>query len=173
MTIKGWRSRRKAKHTQRTSLPNLTSVQSIASYVTGKLQYTGDPILGGLDDFYQHPEYLEYCIQHSIYPPVDCDDYSVLACALAKQNPDMTPQMVVLVMSSFREILSLIFTALVSFKVPYFPFHEGCFVEVNGKLWFIDTNGLWSALSREEVISRFKEAWGVNFQIVDTKYPFK
>ena len=172
MKIKRHRSKGMAKSSLKSPLPVLTDVSSIARYVTQELTYTGDPILGGLNDFYQHPEHLQWSIESKVSLPVDCDDYSVLAFAMAKQNADMKPEMVVLLMASLWEMAKLAFKALISLKVPYFPFHEGCFIEVGGKLWFVDTNGLWDINSKEEVIKIFQEAWGVQFKFIETSYPF-
>jgi hypothetical protein len=173
MAIKGVRSRSKAKSVNKNALPALPDITSIASYVTQKLTYTGDPVLGGLDDYYNHPGYLQYCIENKLQPPVDCDDYSVLAYALAKQLPNAKPQMLVFVIPSLRTILGVALKALSRFKVPYFPFHEGCLIELDSKLWFIDTNGLWELNSPQDVIDAFQKAWGLPFTIIPTEYPFK
>jgi len=172
MAVKRWRSLRKARVLYRSPLPKIDNVRDIASYVCQKLVYTGDPILGGLDDFYQHPEYLQYCIESQLRPSVDCDDYSVLAYAIAKNNEALKPQMAVLLVKDFRTLLSITAKALLKLKVPYYPFHEGCFIQSTDRLFFIDTSGLWAISSREDVASRFAEAWGMPFMIIDTEYPF-
>jgi len=172
MSLKRWRSLRKARNLYRNPLPKINNVNDIASYVCHNLVYTGDPVLCGLDDFYQHPEYLQYCIESKIRPPVDCDDYSALAYAIAKNNEAIKPQMVVLLVKDLRTLLSITAKALLNLKVPYYPFHEGCFIQTTDKLFFIDTSGLWAISSREDFASRFAEAWGMPFMIIDTEYPF-
>jgi len=171
MSLKRFRSRNKAKRVLRDSLPQLATVQEVAEYVTQKLTYTGDPVLGGLDDFYQHPEHLQYCINAKLTPPVDCDDYSVLAYALLKQIPDAKPQLIVLAIK-LKTVLAMTLKSLAKFKVPYFPFHEGCLVEQGGVLWFIDTNGLWLLKTQQDLADRYGKAWGVEFIILPTEYPF-
>jgi len=172
MALKRWRSLRKARNLYRSPLPKIKNVNDIASYVCHNLVYTGDPVLGGLDDFYQHPEYLQYCIEAKINPPVDCDDYSALAFAIAKNSGDFYPQMAVIVVKDFKTLLSITVKSLIKLKIPYYPFHEGCFIQDSGKLFFIDTSGLWMLSSRDDVASIFEKSWGMPFIIIDTEYPF-
>jgi hypothetical protein len=50
----------------------------------GKLQYTSDP-LGGLADFYNHPELSQWRLNNKRWDqPCDCDDFAVYAVALAR-----------------------------------------------------------------------------------------
>lgn len=172
MAVKRFRSRLKAKSLPKRALPKLEDLRTIAAYVGQRLTYTGDPILGGLDDYYNHPEYLQYCIENNLKPPVDCDDYSVLAYALAVNIPNAKPQMVVLVVDGLGKILSMALEAFSKLKVPYFPFHEGCLVELDDKLWFIDTNGLWELKDAQDLANRYGTAWGIKFKVVPTEYPF-
>ena len=172
MQVKRWRSRRKDRGVLHSALPELSSVQAIASYVTTKLTYTGDPVFGGLDDYYNHPEYLQYCIESLLHPPVDCDDYSAMAYALAKKNPNLKPTMIVLLIKDLPTILKTIGSAILKFKMPYLPFHEGCLIEEGGKLYFVDTSGLWQVESIEELAERFGKAWSVPYTAIITEYPW-
>ncbi len=62
------------------SLPEFKNFWEVESYIHQNFLYTGDP-LWGIDDYYLHPEYVQFCIDTDQKDriPVDCDDYACYA----------------------------------------------------------------------------------------------
>lgn len=127
-----------------------------------KLVYKADPF-GGALDFYNHPEYMQYCLNNSIeLQHCDCDDFAVYAYALARAN--FIPKIYTLVVEDMFKDGS--------------KNHVICVVKSQNQFILLDnvTASLPEPLSfasLEEIKKYFESAFGTTYRyMIDSKYPF-